>query len=132
MKRIICAFSFLSFVSILLFGIPKPLMAAQGTRPSHPKRIRMSQGVSNRLLVTRVNPHYPDQARKKHVQGLVVLQVLIGVTGTVTDLRVISGDGLLVPSALDAVRKWVYKPYLLNGDAVEVETQVTINYTLPD
>ena len=132
MKRIICGFSFISLVSVLLFGIPKPLMAAQGTRPTHPKRIRMSQGVSNKLLISKVDPAYPDEARKKHVQGSVVLQILIGESGAVTDLRAVSGDALLVPSALEAVKKWVYRPYLLNGNAVEVETQVTINYTLHD
>jgi len=136
MKRIICAFSLVSLVPVLLLRISKPVMAAQQAtseqRPSHPRRIRVSEGVSNRLLITKVNPSYPDQARKKHVQGAVVLRVLIGDTGTVTDLSAISGDALLVPSALDAVRQWLYKPYLLNGDAVEVETRVTINFVLPD
>jgi TonB family protein len=136
MKRIICAFSLVSLVPVLLLRISKPVMAAQQAtseqRPSHPRRIRVSEGVSNRLLITKVNPSYPDQARKKHVQGAVVLRVLIGDTGTVTDLSAISGDALLVPSALDAVRQWLYKPYLLNGDAIEVETRVTINFALRD
>lgn len=100
--------------------------------PSPPMRVRISQSVSNKLLVTKVDPIYPDEARRKHVQGAVTLAVVVGDTGTVTNLRRINGDALLVPSAIEAVKKWVYRPYVLNGHPIGVETQVTIKYTLPD
>jgi protein TonB len=88
------------------------------------------QGVTQGLLIKKVRPKYPKEALKKYVQGSVVLQALISKTGEVTDLHVISGDELLVPSALKAVKRWKYKPYILEGQAVQVETEITVNYTL--
>jgi len=82
------------------------------------------------LIMKKVPPIYPAEAKKKHVQGDVVIQFVISKTGEVTQPRVISGDGLLVPAALDALKQWQYKPYLLNGQAVEVETQATIIFSL--
>jgi protein TonB len=95
-----------------------------------PKRVRISQGVSQGLLLKKVQPEYPKKARKKHVQGSVLMQAVIGKTGDVADLHVISGDELLVPSAVEAVKQWKYKPYLLEGEPVQVETQITVNYVL--
>jgi len=86
--------------------------------------------VTQGLLITRVQPEYPKKARKKHVQGTVVLQALISQTGDIKDLKVISGDELLVPSAVKAVKQWKYRPYLQQGRPVEVETQITVNYAL--
>jgi len=82
------------------------------------------------LILTKVEPQYPKEARKKHVQGSVVLRGVIGKTGDVTELELVSGDQLLVPSAMEAVKQWKYRPYLLQGQPVEVETQWTVNYTL--
>jgi protein TonB len=95
-----------------------------------PKRVRISQGVSQGLLLKKVQPEYPKKARKKHVQGSVLMQAVIGKNGDVTDLHVISGDELLAPSAVEAVKQWKYKPYLLEGEPVEVETKITVNYVL--
>jgi TonB family protein len=95
-----------------------------------PKRVRISQGVSDGLIVNKVQPEYPSEARNKGVEGSVLMQVLISDTGNVTNLRVISGDGMLVPSAMAAVQQWKYRPYVLNGQPAEVETQVTIKYEL--
>jgi protein TonB len=102
--------------------------------PKAPKpestRIRVSQGVSIGRLITKVEPLYPKLARDARVQGQVVLAAIISKDGTIQDLHVLSGHPMLVPAALDAVRQWRYKPYLLNGEPVEVETTVTVNFTL--
>jgi len=95
-----------------------------------PERVRVSQGVSQGLLIKKVQPEYPKKARKKHVQGQVVLQAVITTNGDIADLRLISGPELLVPSAMAAVRQWKYKPYFLQGKPVQVETQVSVIYTL--
>jgi periplasmic protein TonB len=83
-----------------------------------------------RLLISKIAPEYPKEAHKQHVQGSVVIQALIGKGGDVVDLRVISGNELLVPSAIEAVKQWKYKPYVMQGQPIEVDTQITINYTL--
>jgi periplasmic protein TonB len=81
-------------------------------------------------LVHRVQPAYPPLAIQTRTQGQVVLQALISREGTIENLRVISGHPLLVKAAIDAVRQWRYRPYVLNGTPVEVETQVTVNFVL--
>jgi periplasmic protein TonB len=73
---------------------------------------------------------YPPEAKEARIQGVVKLSAVIGKDGTIKTLDVISGDPLLVPSALDAVRQWVYQTTLLNGNPVEVQTQIDVNYTL--
>src|SRR5580698_5836377 len=95
-----------------------------------PQRVRVSQGVSQGLLVRRVQPNYPPLARQARIQGSVLLQAEISKTGDIQNLRLISGHPMLAPSAIEAVKQWKYKPYLLNGEPVEVETTVTVNFTL--
>jgi protein TonB len=95
-----------------------------------PTRIRVSQGVTAGLVLHKVQPAYPPLARTARVQGSVVLAAVIGKDGTIQNLHVISGHPLLTQAALDAVRQWRYKPYILNGEPVEVDTQVTVNFTL--
>jgi protein TonB len=95
-----------------------------------PQRIRVANGVTQGLLIKKVQPKYPKEARKQRVQGAVVLQALISKTGDIADLRVVSGDDLLVPAAIKAVEQWKYRPYLLQGKPIEVETQITMNFTL--
>jgi periplasmic protein TonB len=109
---------------------PAPLQNPTEQQPKPPERIRIMQGVTQGLLIRKVQPKYPKEARKKHVQGSVLMHALISKTGEVADLQLISGDALLVPSALKAVKQWKYKPYLLEGQAVEVETEITVNYAL--
>jgi protein TonB len=99
-------------------------------RPEPVIRVRVSQGVSVGRLMNKVEPVYPPLARTARVQGQVVLTAIISKDGAIQDLRVLSGHPLLVQAALDAVRQWRYKPYLLNGQPVEVETTVTVNFTL--
>jgi TonB family protein len=81
-------------------------------------------------LITKVNPTYPPDAKKARIQGSVVLKAVIGKDGHVENLRVISGPSKLQQSALDAVRQWIYKPYLVNGAPVEVETKISVIYSL--
>jgi protein TonB len=83
------------------------------------------------MVLHRVNPTYPPLARAARVQGSVVLAAIIGKDGTIQNLHVISSSSpLLVQSALDAVKQWRYRPYILNGEPVEVDTQVTVNFSL--
>ena len=95
-----------------------------------PQRVRVSQGVSQGLLIHKVQPQYPPLARQARVQGTVVLQALIGKDGTIQNLHVVSGHPMLTASALEAVKQWRYKPYYLNGEPVEVETTINVNFTL--
>lgn len=94
------------------------------------KSVRLSTGVSEGLLIHKVTPIYPRMAIMTHQQGTVLLQAEIGRDGTIQNLRVISGPPMLINSAMDAVRQWRYRPYLLNNEPVEVETQITVNFTL--
>jgi protein TonB len=81
-------------------------------------------------LVHRVEPVYPPMARTARVQGSVVLGAIVDKEGTIKNLRLISGHPLLVPAAVEAVSQWRYRPYVLNGEAIEVETQITVNFIL--
>jgi TonB family protein len=95
-----------------------------------PLRVRVSQGVSENMLIYSPQPKYPEEARKQRIEGFVVLKALIGTDGTVKELSHVKGDLLLAESALAAVRRWRYKPYFLNGAPVEVETNITVNYVM--
>jgi protein TonB len=81
-------------------------------------------------LIYRVQPQYPTLARQARIQGVVVLRALITRGGKIENLQVVSGHPLLVKSAMDAVLQWRYRPYYLNNEPVEVETQVMVNFTL--
>ena len=92
--------------------------------------MRVSAGVTSGLLVRRVNPVYPPLARQARIQGQVVLRAQISKDGSIENLQLVSGHPMLVQSALDAVKQWKYKPYLLNGEPVEEDTEVLVNFTL--
>jgi len=94
--------------------------------------LHVSAGVTQGLVIYKVQPLYPPEARRARVQGTVVLRAVISREGTIENLRVISGDSMLVDAAADAVRQWRYHPYILNGDAVEVDTEVVIHFTLSE
>ena len=81
-------------------------------------------------LIYKVQPIYPPLARAARIQGTVMLRAVISRTCTIENLQVVSGPPLLVRAAMDAVLQWRYRPYVLNGDPVEVETQVTVNFSL--
>ncbi len=95
-----------------------------------PQRVRVSSGVSTGLLIRKVQPTYPPLARQARIQGVVVLQAQISKEGNIQNLQLISGHPMLAPAAIEAVKQWKYKPYLLNGEPVEVDTQVQVNFTL--
>jgi periplasmic protein TonB len=95
-----------------------------------PTRQRVSSGVISGLLIRRVNPAYPPLARQARIQGQVLLRAQISKEGAIENLQLISGHPMLVQSALDAVKQWKYKPYLLNGEPVEVDTEIQVNFTL--
>jgi TonB family protein len=95
-----------------------------------PKQVTVSSEKMSHNLLNKVVPVYPPAAKKAKIQGKVELDAVIGTDGNVENLRVISGPQELQQSALDAVRQWTYKPYLLNGDPVEVETTISIIYNL--
>jgi TonB family protein len=101
--------------------------AADGT-----KRITIGGNVQQAKLVVQPRPVYPPMAKQARVSGVVHLQAVIGKEGNVVNLAVISGHPLLIPSALEAVQQWVYQKTLLNGEPVEVMTQIDVNYTLSD
>lgn len=92
--------------------------------------MRLSQGVSKGLLTFRVEPTYPPLARQAHIQGVVVLTALIDKDGSIQNLEVVSGHPMLAPAAIEAVKQWRYKPFLLNGQPVAVETTVTVTFQL--
>ena len=95
-----------------------------------PQRVRVSSGVSTGLLIRKVQPNYPPLAKQARIQGQVVLQAEISKDGTIQNLQLISGHAMLAPAAIEAVKQWRYKPYLLNGEPVAVETQVVVNFSL--
>jgi TonB family protein len=95
-----------------------------------PRQLTVSAAVMAGNLRTKVMPEYPPSAKKARIQGTVVLSAVVGDDGNIKNLRVISGPSELQQSSLDAVRQWTYKPYLLNGDPVEVKTTVNVVYSL--
>jgi protein TonB len=95
-----------------------------------PAGIRLRENVIRGLREKRVDPAYPQAALKASVHGLVELQVKISQTGEVQNVQLVSGDPVLASSAIEAVKQWHYKPYLLNGAAMTVFTKVTLNYEL--
>jgi len=94
------------------------------------QRIRVSSGVTQGLVIHRVDPVYPAIAKTARVQGTVILQAVIGKDGSIQNLHVVSGHPLLQGAAMDAVKQWRYRPYILNGEPVEVDTQVEVHFTL--
>lgn len=95
-----------------------------------PQRVHISQGVSKGLLLYRIEPTYPPLARQAHIQGVVVLTAIIDKDGNIQNLQVVSGHPFLTPAAIEAVKQWRYKPFLLNGQPLEVETAVTVTFQL--
>lgn len=106
-----------------------PAAAAAGFA-AQPDRIRVGGNAQQTKLISQTRPVYPPDAKAARIMGKVQLQAVIAKDGTVKSLEVISGHPLLVPSALEAVKQWVYQTTLLNGNPVEVVTQIDVNYTL--
>jgi TonB family protein len=95
-----------------------------------PQRIRVSEDNMQGLMLKKVNPIYPPLARQARIQGPVILIAVINKSGDVESMQLFSGHPLLAPAAIEAVKQWKYRPYLLNGEPVEVETKIVVNFTL--
>jgi protein TonB len=131
-----CKF-FLAAVAVVLLSA---LVLAQSTQsgsdtppqpPSgHPLRVRVSSEVAQGLLIKKVTPQYPEDALQNRIQGVVVVSAVIGKDGEIREVALVSGHPMLAPAALKAVKKWKYRPYLLNGQPMEVETLVVVNFSL--
>jgi len=106
------------------------IVATNAVAPK-PGSFRVSQGVSQGLVVKKVAPVYSATALQLRKEGQVELTATISKEGAVTGVRVLSGDLMLAKSAVEAVKQWKYRPYLLNGEPVEIETQITVNFRLP-
>jgi TonB family protein len=114
-----------------VLGSARSVPSVAKTPESTPiKRIRVASRVAEANLIHDVAPQYPPEAGRARVEGAVVLMAVIGKDGSVQDVRVESGLPLLAQAAIDAVRQWRYRPYLLNGEPVEVDSRITINFTL--
>jgi periplasmic protein TonB len=99
-------------------------------KPRAPMSLKVSSGVMAGNLLAKTLPQYPAIPKAAHIQGTVVLQATISKSGSIQNLRVISGHPMLQQAAMDAVRSWRYKPYLLNGEPVEVETTINVVFSL--
>jgi protein TonB len=98
-------------------------------KPAAPQRIRVGGNVEAGARINNVTPEYPAIAKVAHISGTVVLHAIIAKDGTIQELSFVSGPPMLVKSAMDAVKQWRYKPYLLNGDPVEVETTINVDFS---
>lgn len=108
------------------------IVSAPVNVPAKPAQtLRVSQGVSQGLLLKRVQPVYPSQAMQMRIQGAVELEASISQDGSITKIKVLNGHPVLAHAAVDAVRQWRYQPYVLNGEPVAIQTQITVNFKLP-
>ncbi|HEV2729872.1 MAG TPA: energy transducer TonB [Terriglobales bacterium] len=103
--------------------VPNPVRETQ--------TLKVSQGVSQGMLIKRVQPVYPSSAKQMRLEGTVQLMASITKDGRISSVKQLSGDAILGRAAIDAVRQWKYKPYFLNGEPVEIQTQITVNFKLP-
>jgi len=109
---------------------PPPPPPPKKETKAAPQRIRVGGNVQAANLVSQQKPVYPPLAKQARISGTVELSAIIGRDGRVQDLKVVKGHPLLVQAALDAVKNWVYRPTLLNGEPVEVSTTIDVNFTL--
>jgi protein TonB len=93
-------------------------------------RMRVSAGVTTGMLLKKVEPVYPLQAKDAHIQGTVILHAIIDKQGNISSLTLVTGSQELISSATDAVRQWKYRPYLLKGEPIELDTTIEVRYQL--
>jgi periplasmic protein TonB len=113
-------------------SLSAPQPPPEPAKPKPIERRHTSELIQSALLIHRVQPIYPVLPRQMHLAGRVELHAIISVDGSIQSLEVLSGDPLFIHSALDAVREWRYRPTILNGQAVEVDTHITVVYTLSE
>jgi len=106
------------------------VFAAAQTEPATPKRLRISSRVAEGLKIYNVDPTYPREARDKGIQGDVILQATIDTRGNIGNVYPVKGDPILVEASIEAVKQWKYKPYVWNGEPVEVETTILVKFHL--
>lgn len=115
----------------LVSATPSPAAAqAAKTEAQASQPVLVPQDVERGLITKKVQPQYPEEARKAHIQGVVSMLATISKEGDVVNLQLVNGDPALAPAAIEAVKQWKYKPYLVNGEPVAVKTHVTVNFTL--
>ena len=126
--------AFAGSLLLAVFGLggPAPMGAQQTKRPAQKRvtRIRLTGAQAHKLIKNEVPPLYPGEASKKRIQGTVRLHIIIGMTGLVNEINIVSGKPQLEAAAVDAVRQWQYNPSSYQGHAVEVETVVDIVFKL--
>jgi protein TonB len=104
------------------------LVLAQADSDVKPKRLRISSSVAEKLKTQDVSPTYPEEAKENHIQGDVMLQATIDTEGKVAELKVVTGHPILADAAVKAVKQWRYRPYILDGQPVSVDTTVRIQF----
>ena len=117
-------------ISAVPQAAPPPPPPKEAPKPVVVQRIRVGGNVQQAMLVSQPKPVYPPLARQARISGVVRFNAIIGTDGRIQNLTLVQGHPLLVPSAQEAVKQWVYKPTLLNGEPVEVVTQIDVNFTL--
>jgi len=113
-----------------ILGSSSHPVVVRGPGNPAPRRVRISQGITEGMIVSKVQPVYPVIAKAARIQGVVVLKAIIDKHGNIQNLEAASGSPYLVPAAIDAVRQWRYRPYLLNGEPVDVETTVLVTFKI--
>ncbi len=121
----------LSMTGITTSGEPLPTLGPATSATPVLQRMVVSQGVSRGLLIKEVPPVYPPAALAMRIEGSVQLMATIAKTGDISEVKAVSGEKELAHAAVEAVKQWKYKPYLLNGEPVEIQTQITVNFKLP-
>src|SRR5947209_3602846 len=121
---------FLAGRAMLGLIVLAPICFAQINQPPTPGKVRVAGRVEQKNLKKSLPPVYPAEARRAGVTGAVVMAVLIDKEGNVEQVKPISGDARLIPAAVASVQHWKYKPFILNGEALAVETTVTVNFKL--
>ncbi len=117
-------------ISAVPQAAPPPPPPKEAPKPVVVQRIRVGGNVQQAMLISQPKPVYPPLARQARISGVVRFNAIIGTDGRIQNLTLVQGHPLLVPSAQEAVKQWVYKPTLLNGEPVEVVTQIDVNFTL--
>jgi Gram-negative bacterial TonB protein C-terminal/Uncharacterized protein conserved in bacteria (DUF2059) len=131
-----CAFAFATLLSASTFAQEqeapsRPPEIGPLPKPA-PQRIRLGASAAADALVTQVEPKYPEAAKSAHICGTILLHAIIGKDGSMQQLEYISGPRLLLHSAMDAVRQWRYRPMILDGQPVEVDTKISVAYTMEE
>ena len=115
---------------VVLACLGLAVLAAAQTEPAKQPVPLKTSGVAEGLITHKVNPKYPKEARDQGIQGDVLLQVTIDTKGNVTNPKAVQGNPILAAAAVEAVKQWKYRPYVLNGEPVQVDTTITIRFHL--